>query len=112
LGDVKGAWADELYRVLWAYHTTPQSATKETSFRLTYRADAMISIKLGQPSLCWSIFNADKNKEAMWMELDMVKEGQEIALINIRANKQKSRKKRNSFLRLQSFKPGDLYWYL
>nr|KYP60324.1 hypothetical protein KK1_015778 [Cajanus cajan] len=42
LGSAKGAWAEELPEVLWAYRCTPQSTTKETPFRLTYGADAMI----------------------------------------------------------------------
>nr|KYP48897.1 Retrovirus-related Pol polyprotein from transposon opus [Cajanus cajan] len=30
LGDAKGAWAEELLEVLWAYRCTPQSTTRET----------------------------------------------------------------------------------
>nr|KYP40265.1 Pol polyprotein [Cajanus cajan] len=50
LGTAKGAWADELPEVLWAYRWTPQSTTQETPFRLTYGADAMIPVEVGEPS--------------------------------------------------------------
>nr|KYP38620.1 Pol polyprotein [Cajanus cajan] len=32
LGAAKGAWAEELSEVLWAYRCTPQSTTQETPF--------------------------------------------------------------------------------
>nr|KYP36263.1 Pol polyprotein [Cajanus cajan] len=32
LGTAKGAWAEELSEVLWAYRCTPQSTTQETPF--------------------------------------------------------------------------------
>nr|KYP51604.1 hypothetical protein KK1_026488 [Cajanus cajan] len=50
LGSAKGAWAEELPEVLWAYRCTPQSTTKETPFRLAYGADAMIPVEVGEPS--------------------------------------------------------------
>ncbi|XP_016171884.1 uncharacterized protein LOC107614166 [Arachis ipaensis] len=49
----KGAWADELASVLWSYHTTQQSSTGETPFRLTYGVDAMIPVEVGKPSHCY-----------------------------------------------------------
>ena len=47
----KGLWADELYAVLWAYHTTPYSSTQETPYRLVFKVDVVISIELSEPSL-------------------------------------------------------------
>ena len=40
----KGAWTEEVPRIVWAYHTTPQSSTMETPFSLVYGADAMIPV--------------------------------------------------------------------
>ena len=34
LEKAKGTWSEEVPRIVWAYHTTPQSITKETPFRL------------------------------------------------------------------------------
>lgn len=44
----KGLWT-ELPSILWAYHFTQLSTTKETSFRLTYGTGAMIPVKVGKP---------------------------------------------------------------
>ncbi|XP_020985456.1 uncharacterized protein LOC110274721 [Arachis duranensis] len=50
LQEAKGAWAEELPQVLWAYRTTPQSATGETPFRLVYGVEAMIPIEINEQS--------------------------------------------------------------
>jgi len=36
LEKAKGTWAEEVSRIVWAYHTTPQSTTGETPFSLVY----------------------------------------------------------------------------
>ena len=41
-----GTWTGEVPRILWAYHTTPQSNTKETPFSLVYGSDAMILVEI------------------------------------------------------------------
>ncbi|XP_061371291.1 uncharacterized protein LOC133313894, partial [Gastrolobium bilobum] len=65
----KGAWIDNVDNVLWGYRTTAQSSTKETLFRLTYGAEAMIPVEIGEPS--WrrehvtEIDNTQNLKEAL-----------------------------------------------
>jgi len=44
----KGDWPNEIHRVLWAYHTTPQSTTHETPFSLVYGTNAMIPIEIAK----------------------------------------------------------------
>jgi len=39
-------WSEEVPIILWAYHTTPQSTTKETPFSLVYGTDAMIPVEI------------------------------------------------------------------
>nr|KYP60573.1 Gypsy retrotransposon integrase-like protein 1 [Cajanus cajan] len=51
LGEAKGAWAEQLPEVLWAYRCTPQSTTQETPFRLVYGSDAMIPVEIGEAHL-------------------------------------------------------------
>ena len=36
LEKAKGTWAEEVPKIVWAYHTTPQSTSKETPFNLVY----------------------------------------------------------------------------
>lgn len=51
LGDKKGAWVDELPKVLWAYRCTPHDTTRESPFNLTYGIDAVLPVELSEPSL-------------------------------------------------------------
>ena len=39
-------WAEELYRVLWAYRTTPKTATQETPYSLVYGSEAIIPMEM------------------------------------------------------------------
>lgn len=63
--------------VLRAYHTTPQSATKETPFWLTYRMEAMILVELGSPSFRREIHEEVYQDEAARVELDLIDETRE-----------------------------------
>lgn len=69
LGKAKGAWSEELPSILWTYHCTPQSTTKETPFRLTYRTDAMIPVEIGEPSFRRKHFQSEENEEELRIEL-------------------------------------------
>ncbi|XP_058181186.1 uncharacterized protein LOC131299618 [Rhododendron vialii] len=46
LREAKGAWPDELYNVLWAYHTTPRTVTGETPYSLAFGAEAVVPIEI------------------------------------------------------------------
>jgi len=46
LEKAKGTWADEVPKIVWAHHTTPQSTTKETPFSLVFGSDAMIPVEI------------------------------------------------------------------
>ena len=43
LDKAKGTWAEEVPRIVWAYHTILQSTTKEMPLSLVYGSNAMIS---------------------------------------------------------------------
>nr|KYP46955.1 hypothetical protein KK1_031437 [Cajanus cajan] len=60
-------------------------STKETPFRLTYGTDAMIPVEVGEPTLRRQQFNEDTNREALNIDLDLVDETRESALINMEA---------------------------
>jgi len=36
--------------MLWSYHTTPHSTTKETPFTMVYGADAMLPVEIDTPT--------------------------------------------------------------
>ena len=46
LEKAKGTWSEEVPQILWVYHTTPQSGTKETPFSLVYGLDVMIPVEI------------------------------------------------------------------
>ncbi|XP_077215762.1 uncharacterized protein LOC143850388 [Tasmannia lanceolata] len=46
------SWAEEVLNVLWAYRTTPRTATGESPFSLTFGVEAVIPIEIGIPSPC------------------------------------------------------------
>ena len=50
LEKAKGAWAEEVPSIVWAYHTMPQSSTMETPFSLVYGSDAMIPVEIHESS--------------------------------------------------------------
>ena len=74
LEGAKGIWPDELPSVLWAYRTTARTPTGETSFRLTYGANAVIPAEVGLTSYRVESYSEDKNEEAMRLQLDLVDE--------------------------------------
>ncbi|KAK3034730.1 hypothetical protein RJ639_032683 [Escallonia herrerae] len=51
LDEAKGAWVDELPKVLWAYRTTPHSVTGETPFFLCYGTEALLPVEIGVPTI-------------------------------------------------------------
>ncbi|KAK3027316.1 hypothetical protein RJ639_040408 [Escallonia herrerae] len=51
LDEAKGAWVDELPKVLWPYRTTPHSVTGETPFLLCYGTEAMLPVDIGVPTI-------------------------------------------------------------
>lgn len=50
LSSHKGAEADELPSVLWAYKTTSHSATSETLYFLAFRVETVVLIEIGLPN--------------------------------------------------------------
>ncbi|XP_015954095.1 uncharacterized protein LOC107478465 [Arachis duranensis] len=81
LQDAKGAWAEELPQILWAYRTTPQSATGETSFRLAYGIEAMIPVEINEHSPRVSFYDEVGNIQGNKEELELLPEVREQAQI-------------------------------
>nr|XP_009773576.1 PREDICTED: uncharacterized protein LOC104223776 [Nicotiana sylvestris] len=63
LEDAKRLWPELLPEVLWAYRTTPKTSTGETPYSLVYRTDAVIPVKVGEPSLRYSRESGPSNDE-------------------------------------------------
>nr|KYP39609.1 Transposon Ty3-G Gag-Pol polyprotein [Cajanus cajan] len=106
----KGAWAEDLPEVLWAYRCTPQSTTKETPFRLAYGADAMILVEVGEPSFRRQHFHEESNDSSLRAELDVLDEVREKTQVVPEACKQRMSRHFNSNLKPRTFHEGDLVW--
>ena len=102
LEKAKGAWAEEVPRIVWAYHTTPQSSTMETPFSLVYGSDTMES------SPRFLGFVAEESNEERRVNLDQIDEAREGAKIKAEAVKRRVERQYRSKVKLRQFQVGDL----
>lgn len=65
LDEAKGLWAEYLHKILWSYHTTPYSTTRETPFRMVYSEDAMVLVEINTPTLRHLTFDKSINSEGL-----------------------------------------------
>ena len=93
---------------MWAYHTTPQSTTKETPFSLVYGSDAMIPVEVQENSPRFQNFVVEESNEERKVNLDLLDEVREKARIKVEALKRRVEYKYNSKLRPRQFQVADL----
>ncbi|XP_070004740.1 uncharacterized protein [Nicotiana sylvestris] len=87
-GGIKGQLADVLLGVLWAYRTTAKTTTGEMPFSLVYGAEALIPVEIGEPSMRYNQATEAWNEEEMRVNLDLLEEMRETALIRMATQKQ------------------------
>jgi len=93
---------------MWAYHTTPQSTTKETPFNLVYGSDAMILVEIQENSPRFQNFVVKESNEERKVNLDLLNEVREEAKIKAEALKMRVEYKYGSKLRPRQFQVADL----
>jgi len=103
LEKAKGAWAEEVPRIVWAYHTTPQSSTMETPFSLVYGSDAMIPVEIHESSPHFLGFVAEESNEERKVNLDLIDEAREEARIKAEAVKRRVERQYSSKVKLRQF---------
>jgi len=108
LEKAKGSWAEEVPRIVWAYHTTEQSGTHETPFSLVYRCDAMIPVKIQESSPRFQNFVVEDSNEERRMNLDLLDEVWEEARVKAEAVKRRIERRYNSKVIPRQFRGGDL----
>ena len=81
LDDEKGKLIEELPYVLWTYRITPKKSTGETPFLMTYRAEAVIPLENGFPTMRTSTFTSDGNDKLLKKSLDLVEERRKNAMV-------------------------------
>nr|XP_016479714.1 PREDICTED: uncharacterized protein LOC107800957 [Nicotiana tabacum] len=87
LESAKGKWRETLPEVLWAYRTTPKSSTWETPFSLVYGAEALIPVKVGEPSARFRHTKGESNNDAMTTALELHDERREASLVRMASQK-------------------------
>jgi hypothetical protein len=101
-------WAEPLPEILWAYHTTVQTTTGETPFKMVYGSDAMIPVEINPPSWRRETLTANENKEALQENLDLLEEIREKAHFREFAMKQRVSHRYNTKVIPRNFREGDL----
>jgi len=93
---------------VWAYHTTPQSTTRETPFSLVYGSDVIFPVEIQESSPRFQNFVAKESNEERKVNLDLLDEVWEEARIKVEALKRRVEYKHNSKLKTRQFQIADL----
>ncbi|XP_059310963.1 uncharacterized protein LOC132062406 [Lycium ferocissimum] len=104
----KGKWRELLPEILCAHRTATKLSTGETPFSLVYGAEALIPVEIGEPFPRYTHATEEENNEAMLVNLDLLEEHREMALIKIVAQKQRMGKYYNRQTKLRYFQVGEL----
>ncbi|XP_076932683.1 uncharacterized protein LOC143598328 [Bidens hawaiensis] len=105
LGTKRTGWVDELPHVLWAFRTQKNSSNAEMLFSLTYGTEAMIPAETGIPFA--RVLLIDDNDYEFRMNLDLLEERRELALIREHNYKRQLQKYYNSRVQKCEFDAGD-----
>ena len=108
LEDRRGAWLEELPKVLWAQRTTKKRATEETPFALVYGTEAVLPTEAGLPTITTLIAeNGEENQRQLARNLDLLEEVRECAQIRRAAYQQKARAFYNKRAKVRRFIRGE-----
>ena len=99
---------EELPHVLWTYRTTPRRSTGETSFSLTYGAEAVIPLETDFPTTRTSSFNPKDNDEQPTRNLDLIEEKRKDAMVQLAYYQQKLKQGYDANVKLRPLTLGDL----
>ncbi|KAK2999291.1 hypothetical protein RJ639_023820 [Escallonia herrerae] len=108
LDEAKGAWVDELPKVLWAYRTTPHSVTGETPFLLCYGIEAMLPVEIGVLMIRALQFHEVNNESGLQANLDLLDETRTQAHERSVVIKQRVARYYNQRVWSKQFQEGDL----
>ncbi|KAK8928988.1 hypothetical protein KSP39_PZI017133 [Platanthera zijinensis] len=112
--NLKGNWAEQLLSVLWALRTTPNSATRETPFKLSHGSEALIPVEfeVHSPRVIAAEDGSEEwrleNEEAQRLSLDYVEELRDLASMRQEETKRRMARHFDKNVRLKNFLAGDL----
>ena len=105
-----GKWAEELHRVLWAYRTTPKTATEVTPYSLVYGSEAKIPTEMHVRTTVLGSPSQEENDELMTLSLNLLDEIREAARLRNCSYQQDITMTYNKKVRTRTFQQGD--WVL
>ncbi|KAJ1696048.1 hypothetical protein LUZ63_004560 [Rhynchospora breviuscula] len=106
----KNTWPEYLDEILWAYRTTPWTATGRSPFAMVYGMEAVTPMEIVHPSLCTASYTWEKNGVRREEELDTIFELREEARAKLEEYQRKMRKNFDKKVAPKHFQPGD--WVL
>lgn len=77
----KGAWAEELPGILWAYRTMARTLTRETPFSFAYDIEAMVYVEMGVHAYRVSNHDSKQNNADLSTNLDLLEDKRNEASI-------------------------------
>lgn len=89
------------------YRTTTRTSTGETSFSLTYGAEAIIPVEIRITNYRRTHFELKHNDESIQISLDLIEELRNIVEVRVAAYQQRVAKYYNSRVKYRYFKIGD-----
>nr|GEZ04801.1 reverse transcriptase domain-containing protein [Tanacetum cinerariifolium] len=101
---------EELPHVLWTHRTMIKSSNDDTLFSLTYRTKAVIPAEIRMPTYCTAVVDAVHNDKELRLNLDLLKERHERAVICEAKSKLNMTKYYNARVRGITFRPGDFFY--
>ncbi|XP_068307438.1 uncharacterized protein [Pyrus communis] len=104
----KGKWPDKLPGYMWAYHTTKQRATGETSFSLALGSKEIILPNVIMPSISTQLLTIERNSKEMATSLVLAEKKREQTITHIVAYQQQFLSSYKKMAKIQQFQPGDL----
>ncbi|CAL9019523.1 unnamed protein product [Prunus brigantina] len=102
-----GAWLEKLPEALWDIRTSYRTATGETPFSMAFGSEAVVPVKIGEPSYRTETFTPKENEEALALSLDLIEEHRAQANLRNEAYKQRVSRYYDSRVRSRSFRIGD-----
>lgn len=75
----KGAWADELPSVLWAYKMTSHNATGKMPYFLAFRLKVVVPVEIRLSNYRTNHFSREGNNDGLRSKLDLLEEKREVA---------------------------------
>nr|GEZ34909.1 reverse transcriptase domain-containing protein [Tanacetum cinerariifolium] len=104
-------WVEEIPHVLWAHHTMIKSSNGDTPFSLTYETEEVIQAEISMPTLRTDEIDMVQNDEALKINLDLLEERREQAVIHEARQRWKNittQKSATQFLNLETSCTGTM----